>query len=217
MTTDYYIYAYVDPATDTPFYIGAGHNGRDVSHLTCAKNNRQHHNLFLMNKIKKLLRQGIKPGIHRILTGLTRDEAFKIWEPFFIGAIGRRDLDTGTLCNLTNGGEGGTNFGPETKARMSANMKINWTQPEFKATVFAGIAKPETTEARSKAHRKLSPKGKYKGIYCSRENKWKARIKVAPGGKYLYLGTFNTPEEAAQAYNDAVDLYWGGNGWKNLV
>jgi hypothetical protein len=55
---------------------------------------------------------------------------------------------------------------------------------------------------------------KFKGVYAV-GNKWQAKIKVS--GKQKYLGTFNTPEEAAQAYNNAIDLYWDGDGWKNPV
>ena len=38
-----------------------------------------------------------------------------------------------------------------------------------------------------------------------------------PPGSSCSRRTFKTPGAAAQAYNDAVDLYWGGDGWKNRV
>src|SRR5271157_669095 len=59
------------------------------------------------------------------------------------------------------------------------------------------------------------PRGKYKGVGKQNLDRWDARIRV--DGKTKYLGVFKTPEEAAKAYNDAVDLYWGGDGYKNII
>jgi len=46
----------------------------------------------------------------------------------------------------------------------------------------------------------------YKGVCVNRE-KWISRIKV--NGKLLYLGRYNTPEEAAQVYDEAARKYFG--------
>mgnify|MGYP001606453598 CR=1 FL=1 len=48
----------------------------------------------------------------------------------------------------------------------------------------------------------------YKGVcWHKRDEKWQARIKVDK--KPMYLGYFNTKEEAALAYNEAAKQYFG--------
>ena len=63
---------------------------------------------------------------------------------------------------------------------------------------------------------KFNNSSKYKGVHwhkCS--NKWISRIKVE--GKFKYLGLFETEDLAASAYNEAVDEYWDGEGFKNIL
>jgi len=47
----------------------------------------------------------------------------------------------------------------------------------------------------------------FKGVYLSRNKKWKAKIHVHR--KTHYLGTFDTQEDAAQAYNVACFKFFG--------
>jgi len=83
---EYYTYAYLRE-DGTPYYIGKGKRYRI---------NEQN------GKAAKL------PPIHRriyLKTNLTEQEAFR-HEIYMISVLGRKDLDTGILRNLTNGGEG---------------------------------------------------------------------------------------------------------------
>lgn len=58
----------------------------------------------------------------------------------------------------------------------------------------------------------------YKGVHRN-QNKFK-RIwasTIVVDGKQKFLGNFDTQEEAAQAYNDAVRKYWDGQGYLNKI
>jgi hypothetical protein len=90
MKNDFYTYAYLRE-DGTPYYIGKGRNRRAFE--TCG-------------------RVIPCPPKHRILllkTNLTEEEAFK-HEIYMIAVLGRKDLGTGILRNLTNGGDGVSGF-----------------------------------------------------------------------------------------------------------
>ena len=56
----------------------------------------------------------------------------------------------------------------------------------------------------------------YKGVHKSKNRKrWKAELKH--NGKRLYLGTYNTKEEAAKVYNETAKKYYGEFAWLNPV
>ena len=89
----FYVYAYLrefDSVTGnagTPYYIGkgAGRRAYDI-----------HHNVKVPTN---------KSNIIFYQTGLSEDEAFKL-ERTYIKLFGRKDLGTGILRNLTEGGDG---------------------------------------------------------------------------------------------------------------
>lgn len=57
---------------------------------------------------------------------------------------------------------------------------------------------------------------KYKGVtWAKNSNKWQVGINV--NGKRKHLGYFVDEDEAGQAYNNAVDNYWDGQGFKNVI
>ena len=83
-----------------PFYIGKGKGRRYRVNNHLQKDNA---NNLLKNKIRKVGVANIK--IHFLHENITEKESF-YWERYWIKYIGRRDLGKGTLCNLTDGGEG---------------------------------------------------------------------------------------------------------------
>ena len=114
----YYVYMYLD-TDNVPFYVGKGKNDRYQirPHLYSTYPNR-----FLVYKIRKVGVANIK--IHFLHKNLTEEEAF-YWESYWIKYIGRRDKKEGTLCNLTNGGEGnsGRIQSNETRQKISNAAK----------------------------------------------------------------------------------------------
>jgi len=66
------------------------------------------------------------------------------------------------------------------------------------------LATPAQNRHNSK--RQSNNQSGYKGV-CSSRNKWRAVIWLE--GKSVRLGTFNTPEEAHQAYCNAAEQYYG--------
>ncbi|KKM95543.1 hypothetical protein LCGC14_1187090 [marine sediment metagenome] len=85
---------------NVPFYIGKGSDTRYKVRNHLGNN---HSNGLLKNKICKVGAKNVR--IHFLHKDLTEKEAFR-QERYWISYYGRRDLGIGTLCNLTDGGEG---------------------------------------------------------------------------------------------------------------
>lgn len=57
---------------------------------------------------------------------------------------------------------------------------------------------------------------KYKGVIWDKgRSKWRANIGLE--GKSKFLGRYDTEEQAAEAYNQAVLDYWNGDGYLNVI
>ena len=87
---EYYTYAYLRE-DGTPYYVGKGRGKRAYD--------KNRHCVYV-------------PSEERILflkQNLTEEEAFK-HEKYMIAVFGRKDLGTGILRNLTNGGEGSSGY-----------------------------------------------------------------------------------------------------------
>lgn len=82
----YYVYAYLRESDNTPYYIGKGKGDRAY----------RKHNVSVPNDKTKIV------FLHE---NLPESEAFEM-EKFYIGKYGRKDVGTGILRNLTDGGEG---------------------------------------------------------------------------------------------------------------
>jgi hypothetical protein len=92
----FYVYIYIDPKSDEPVYVGKGHGTRAFDH----KRKKTH----LGNLIRKRIADGysLEP---QIINCPSENAAFA-QEIFWINIYGRKDIGTGSLINLTNGGEG---------------------------------------------------------------------------------------------------------------
>ena len=123
----YYIYVYLD-SDNVPFYVGKGKKNRYKIYKHLDKYSFNRH---LKSKIRKVGIANIK--VHFLHENLTEEEAFQ-FEIFYIKLYGRRDLGTGTLCNLTDGGEGdsGCIVSKETRQKISAANKGRIRSEEIK-------------------------------------------------------------------------------------
>lgn len=122
----YYVYMYLNPLTFEPFYIGKGYStkgyDRAYRHIRYDLKNG---NLHFIRRLKKFTLNGLKPIIHKIFC--TNEQIALGLEKGLIKIIGRDDLKTGPLLNLTDGGEGSSGrhikYGPlseKTKIKMSS-------------------------------------------------------------------------------------------------
>lgn len=116
---------------NVPFYVGKGKDDRCLIMHHLQKDNA---NNLLKNKIRKVGTKNVK--IYFLHKNISEEEAFS-WERYWIKYIGRRDKKEGSLCNLTDGGEGnsgmigkispmkGKHHSKETKQKISSALKGN--------------------------------------------------------------------------------------------
>lgn len=117
MHLDYYVYAILDPRysgnivyldylfSHRPIYIGKGRGNRKDFHTFNSRLDTIGGNMLKKNILNKIIHSGLEPIVHILVDNLTEEESFNI-EVSLINNIGRRELGTGPLTNLTDGGEG---------------------------------------------------------------------------------------------------------------
>jgi hypothetical protein len=165
---EYYVYAYLRKKDGTPYYIGKG-KGKRAYNL--------HGNHIMVPP---------KDRIIFLETDLSENEAF-IKESEYISKYGRKDLGTGTLRNLSNGGEGnsGHKHSLETRKKLSNILYEQWSDgrrtmsEEHKVTLskihLGKNVSEETREKLRKANigKKLSEETKKKiGIKSKNKIPW---------------------------------------------
>jgi len=145
----FYVYVYRDPRPlkkDQPVYVGKGTGDRDLSHWS-----RGSHNKPFQDFISHLKQRGLVAQCERVFETAIEAEAF-VKEIELIALYGRRNTRTGTLFNLTDGGEGasGTIRTAAHKAMDSKFSTEHWQQPEYRAKIVeAQKAVQGTPEARA--------------------------------------------------------------------
>lgn len=148
------VYLYRDPRPrkkNAPIYVGKGTSwyGRPDDHWS--NKNRSHNPLF-GNVLSKIRSAGLKPIVEIIAAYDEEADAFYL-EKALIKRFGRRDLGTGTLCNLTDGGEGpaGRIVSVETRAKMSASQVARFGKmtPAERSAIAIKANASRTPEERS--------------------------------------------------------------------
>jgi DNA-binding transcriptional regulator YiaG len=119
-------YTYVLSKTDgTPYYVGKGRNNR---YRNCGNNHAR-------NITRSILLAGESVKI-TIIEAESEQHALDK-EVELIKLYGRLDLHTGTLCNLTDGGDS-PKFSVKTRLKMSMIAKRSWQRPSLRATKNSG-------------------------------------------------------------------------------
>jgi hypothetical protein len=117
----HYIYVFCDPRKPgkyeyglyvfnfEPFYVGSGKDNRYKRHLDKSQLNLNY-NTIKNGKLKHIIESGYNPleYVVILINGLTEDIA-RSKEMEVVKEIGRINLGTGPLANLTDGGEGMSN------------------------------------------------------------------------------------------------------------
>ncbi len=150
------VYIIRDPRKDDePIYVGKGSRDRRAkTHLS-----QNAHNRFLTNIIQKIRKDGMEPIVDIAFRFKTEQEAFEK-EKELIALFGRRSDGTGSLTNITSGGEGvsGVKYSeemlalkrevvsklgkrPDVIAKKSLKTKENWQDPTIRQKRSLGISK----------------------------------------------------------------------------
>ena len=169
MADRYYIYLHVKLCSGEPFYIGKG---------TLARAYRKVGRSLFWNKIAN--KHGFDVFI--LENNLTEQESFER-EHYWINRIGRRDLNKGTLVNLTNGGEGASGCvqSEESKNKKSLSLK-GIKRGSHSIERIKNMSKPRSDKA--KLNIKLGNLAKTNSAY----NKGKTRFDIEEIKKLINEG-----------------------------
>lgn len=131
----YYLYCFLDPNKPgkymyeglnmsflyEPFYIVKGSGDRIKAHFY--PSNLKIKN-YKNNKIKNIINSGNKPIVEIIINNLSEIDSY-ILEKDFVSKIGRVDIKSGPLTNLTDGGYGALNLQLPTKRLKVYQFDLN--------------------------------------------------------------------------------------------
>jgi hypothetical protein len=200
-----YVYRHIRIDKNEPFYIGVGSD----------KNYKRANNNINRNKHWKNIVSKTDYRVDILFDDLTWNEAI-VKEVEFISIYGRIDLKTGTLCNLTNGGEGcsGYIFPKErieklkkikTGKKMSLEQRIEFNKNYLKRDLsdldIEKIKKRINNEALKSAGQKITA--------CSEEKKIKMS-KMFTGVNNPFYGKRHSDEFKKNRSQEKIGIFSGG-------
>ena len=127
----FYTYVWYDPRNGNPIYVGKGKQRNHHGLFTRANrvlNNKMHDDTLLLRSVCKKIEEAGLIVIVKIEAIYNSEVKAFASEKKLITQFGRRDLETGTLCNLTDGGEGasGKVLSEEECIRISKRALKRW-------------------------------------------------------------------------------------------
>ncbi len=160
-----YLYRHIRLDTNEVFYIGIGSDEAGLYERAYSKHGRSKYWGKIITKSAY--------EIDIVLNDLTWEEAC-IKEIEFIKLYGRKDLNEGTLCNLTDGGEGVINPSKESRKKMSNSHKGKKWSNERKANHYLRHnPSPKLGKKHSEEHSNNISKAKKGNTNFSEETKRK--------------------------------------------
>lgn len=158
-----YLYRHIRIDKNVPFYIGIGSD--ETYKRAIGTNPRSRFWKAIVNKSDY--------EVEIMLDDLTWEEACEK-EKEFIKLYGRRNINSGTLVNLTDGGEGniGMIVSDETKAKKSKSMKHNYDSGKMIITEERRLKMSESMKMQFANGRRVQNKG----THLSDEHKRKVSI-----------------------------------------
>jgi hypothetical protein len=125
-----YVYRHIRKDKDQVFYIGIGTDDKG-KHTRAFSKNR--------NRYWKRIVDKTDYEVEILFDDITKEDAINK-EIEFISTYGRHDLGLGTLCNLTDGGEGVVNMSEEGKERLR-EMRRNTIMPQEQKNKYSEMFK----------------------------------------------------------------------------
>jgi hypothetical protein len=184
----FYTYAYLREDR-TPYYIGKGVGKRiNEKYNRCAKKPKDKSKIIFLKQ------------------NLTEEEAFK-HEIYMIAVLGRKDLGTGILRNLTNGGEGcsGMVCSEKTKRKISEGNKGRIMSDENRKRISNLMKEKDRTPHTEETKTKMSKS--HIGLIFTDEHR-KNLSKSAKKRKH-------TEETKEKMRKQRIGLKWWNNGQIN--
>jgi hypothetical protein len=213
----FYVYGHFKETDNSIFYIGIA---KSTNRFT-SKSNRNTYWKNISNK------HGF---YHKILFEYDRWEDCLKKEIELIHLYGRIDLKTGTLCNMTDGGEGCINLSPESKKKMSEKLKGRQRSDAYKASVkkrMTGRAlSDETKRKMSEAHKKVDKSYLFNRVFSAehRENisKGKKGKPIGVGKKLTErhkeaIGKARSRKFTRNDLENIINMYKSGNSLRSIA
>lgn len=206
----FYVYLYLDPRKPNeeygfePFYVGKGKGKRDQVHLNTLDKDRT--NLHKTNRIKAIIKEtGQAPPIIRIADALDESTAYDL-EKSVIARLGRVDLGTGCLLNLTDGGDGCRNMSDTGRAILSERMKGD-RNPNSGGKQSKGRKRPDIAGEKNFFHGKAASEQERERLTDLRKTEWANHRE-----KYCKRFELVSPDGTVFTVSDGLKAFTARNG-----
>jgi len=220
----YYTYILIDSQNKKPFYVGKGSGSRMYSHIKEATRDSYKKKRSLHCKIVSILNNG-GSIIYKKIAAESEKAAFDKEKELII-EYGRKDIGTGILCNLTEGGEGSSNTNPESIRRRaekhrgmkrSDEARKNMKEAQLKSVAnrLAKTGLKRSLESCTKQSKSTKGKSWSEKARNIKRHKPTAISVVAYNKKTNeFVGSWNSISECASELNCDVSSIWKIlNGW----